>query len=237
MNFTESTKRRALDLLRRRRAGLQWRFEMMRNRLFDIRYGVETHHVAALAEQGVSPAEAAQGNNIYRPIWNSEFRRLMRGLDVDPRQFTFVDLGSGKGKLMLLAARYGFAKVVGVEYAAGLHAVAIDNIEKFKKVSKRDAVITAINADARTFDLPQEPLVMLMFNPFGARIARAVVEHIENDHRRNPREMYLIYVNRRNVAEIGDAFADIRIFEQRKASREMLLFRAGGADGSAPSPA
>lgn len=230
-------KRRAIDWVCRRRAGLQWRFEMMRNRLFDIRYGVETHRVVALAEQGVSPAAAAQGNNIYRPIWNSEFRRLMRALDVDPRQFTFVDLGSGKGKLMLLAARYGFAKVVGVEYAPGLHSVAIENIEKFMKASNRDAVITAINADARAFNLPQEPLVMLMFNPFGPQIARAVAEHIENDYRRNPREMYLIYANRRDVAEIGDAFAGIKIFEPRKASREMLLFHAGGADGAAPSPA
>lgn len=230
-------KRRALDWLHRRRAGLRWRFEMVRNRLFDIRYGVETHRVAGLAEQGVSPTEAAQGNNIYRPIWNSEFRRLMRALDVDPRRFTFVDLGSGKGKLMLLAARYGFAKVVGVEYAPGLHAAAIENIETFKKVSKRDAVITAINADARAFDLPQEPLVVIVFNPFGAEIARAVVEHIENDYRHNPREMYLIYMNRRDVAEIGDAFADIKIFELRRASREMLLFHAGGADGAAPSPA
>jgi len=230
-------KRRALDWLRQRCAGLQWRFEMVRNLLFDIRYGVETHRVTGIAEQGVSSAEAAQGNNIYRPIWDSEFRRLMRALDVDPRQFTFVDFGSGKGKLMLLAAQYGFPKVIGVEYAPGLHAVAIENIEAFKKISKPDAVIMAINADARAFDLPQEPLVMLMFNPFGAEVTRAVLESIEDDHRRNPREMYLIYANRRNVAEIGDAFAGIEIFEPLKVSPHILLFHAHGADGRGQSRA
>ena len=223
-------KRRALDWFRRRCAGLQWRFEMIRNRLFDIRYGVDTHRVTGIAEQGVSPAEAAQGNNIYRPIWISEFRRFMRELDVDPRQFTFVDFGSGKGKMMFLAAQYGFARVVGVEYAPGLHAVAIENIERFKKSSKCLAEFTEINADAREFSLPQEPLVMIMFNPFDPEVTRAVLESIENDHRRNPREMFLLYANRRNVAEIGDAFAGIEIFEPLKVSPHILLFHAHGAD-------
>ena len=220
--------------LRRRRAGFRWRLEMVRNRMFDIRYGVETHIVTGLAQQGVSAAEAVLGNNIYRPIWSSEFRDFLRVIGVDPRRFTFVDFGSGKGKMLFLAALCGFAKIIGVEYAPGLYARAIDNIRIFKENFECTVDISQVHADARAFELPQDPLVIIMFNPFGAEIARAVVEHIEDDYRRNPREMYLLYANRRDVAEIGDAFAGMKIFEPLKASRRHLLFHAGPAGKHAP---
>jgi SAM-dependent methyltransferase len=207
---------------------------MLRNRLFDWRYGVETRLVTGLAEQGVSAAQAAEGNNIYRPIWISEFRHFMRAIDVDPRKFTFVDFGSGKGKMLLLAAEFGFPKIFGVEYAPGLHAVAVDNLNKFKKSSKCRSSITAMHGDARDFELPPDPLVIMMFNPFGAEITRAVIAQIENDYRKYPREMYLLYANRRNVAEIGDAFANLHVFKPVKASRRVLLFHAGSAGARGP---
>lgn len=218
----------------RRRAGLRWRFEMARNRLFDMRCGVETRVVTALSEQGVPATEAAQGNNLYRPIWASEFRHLMKAIDVDPRKFTLVDFGSGKGKVLLLAAEHGFPKVVGVEYAPGLHAVATENIGNFRRSSTCRSEIVAVNADARRCELPQDPLVMLMFNPFGAETARAVVERIEDDYRHNPREMYLLYANRRSVSEIGDAFAGMEILKPVKISKHLLLFHADGADEPGP---
>lgn len=218
-----------MDLLRARRAGLRWRFEMLRNRLFDLRYGVETHLVTGLAEQGVSAAQAAEGNNIYRPVWVSEFRAFMRAINVDPRKFTFVDFGSGKGKMLLLAAECGFPKIFGVEYAPGLHAVAIDNLTKYKKSSRCRASITAVHADARDFELPPDPLIIMMFNPFDAEITRAVIARIEKSYRENPRDMYLLYANRRNVAEIGDAFTNLEVFKPLKMSRHVLLFHADRA--------
>ena len=58
----------------------------------------------------------------YYAIAPSIFHRAMRGLPEDLRGYTFVDLGSGKGRALLLATHYGFAEILGLEIAPRLHA-------------------------------------------------------------------------------------------------------------------
>jgi hypothetical protein len=47
------------------------------------------------------------------------------------QDFTFIDLGSGKGRVLLMAAAYGFKRIIGVEFMPELHRVAEENIRKY----------------------------------------------------------------------------------------------------------
>ncbi len=49
---------------------------------------------------------------------------MMRSLPRDLADYTFVDIGAGKSRTLLLASRYSFAKIVGVEFAKELVACA-----------------------------------------------------------------------------------------------------------------
>jgi hypothetical protein len=40
----------------------------------------------------------------YQPTDPAEFREMMKALPIDFREFTFVDIGSGKGRTLLMAA-------------------------------------------------------------------------------------------------------------------------------------
>jgi SAM-dependent methyltransferase len=51
------------------------------------------------------------------------------------RDFTFIDLGSGKGRVLLMAAPYGFKKILGVEFMPEWHRVAQENIRKYAERS------------------------------------------------------------------------------------------------------
>jgi len=116
---------------RRRILGLRWRLEKFRSWWFDWKYGTDTAAEESLIESGVSSRQARQGNNVYRAFWGSDFIESVERSVADPGQHTFVDIGSGKGKLLLLVARFGFRKVIGIEYARELCRISQVNLMRF----------------------------------------------------------------------------------------------------------
>jgi cyclopropane fatty-acyl-phospholipid synthase-like methyltransferase len=83
-------------------------FNVIADLEFDLRYGTDTMRRVE--------KDALPGSSSYSATKARGFRTLMRKLDL-PKASVFVDLGSGKGRVLLLAAQYGFEKVVGVEYS------------------------------------------------------------------------------------------------------------------------
>jgi SAM-dependent methyltransferase len=90
---------------------------------------------------------------------------------------TFVDLGSGMGRVALLASAYPFRQVIGVEISPALHEIARDNLGAFvgRKLC-RD--VRLVRADAATFSLPRGNLIAYLYNPFRGAVLDAVVERL-----------------------------------------------------------
>jgi len=124
-----------------------------------------------------------------QPSQAPERTALKTGLE----DFTFVDLGSGKGRVLLMAAQYGFKKIIGVEYMPEWHHVAEENIRTFIAEHKIDAVIQNLCMDARDFDFPAGPLVIYLFNPFPEPILAAVLERLRESLLKNPRPLIVAY--------------------------------------------
>jgi len=193
-------------VLKKRLFGLRWRFERLKNRAYDWLHGTETHLECLLNTQGVSHDRATQGNNVYRPFWRKEFFDAIRSLGVDLKDYLFIDIGSGKGKLLLLASNFPFSGIVGVEYAPKLHATAVDNIKRFgSKAGRPD--ITCVNADALTCELPVRPAVYFLYNPFDLETTRAFFTRLDEHVTRTRVPTFMIYGNLRGVAEREEAFA------------------------------
>src|SRR5260370_9926823 len=93
----------------------------------------------------------------------------MASLPIEFDKFTFVDLGSGKGRTLLMAAEYPFRRIVGVELIAELHRAARQNIREYRSPTQRCVQIDSVVVDAREFELPEEPLVLYLFNPLPER--------------------------------------------------------------------
>jgi hypothetical protein len=61
-------------------------------------------------------------SHIYAPVRAANAHAALRDLPIgDYAQYTFVDVGSGKGRMLFVAAEYRFRKVIGVEFATDLH--------------------------------------------------------------------------------------------------------------------
>jgi SAM-dependent methyltransferase len=127
----------------------------------------------------------------YQPTDAALFREMMASLPVDFSQFTFVDLGSGKGRTLLMASEYPFRRIVGVEILPELDRAAQENIRAFKSPAQRCMRIESICSDARAFVLPEEPLVLYLFNPLPEAALRQVLGTLE----RSPSALWIVYHN------------------------------------------
>lgn len=156
---------------------------------FDLRNGVET---SGLIYDLPTGSEHDSSNNGYFAVAPSIFRQIVERLELNYPRFRFVDLGSGKGRAILLASEYPFREVIGVELSPHLVRIARQNISNY---GQRDVQIQAVQADAAEFPWPSGPLVLYMWNAFAAPVMEKVLRNLERACDEQPRPIYLIYVH------------------------------------------
>jgi SAM-dependent methyltransferase len=113
----------------------------------------------------------------------------------DFHDLTFIDLGSGKGRTLLMASDYPFRRIVGVELLPTLNQAAQENLNKYHSESQKCFAIESICADATEFPFPAEPTLLFLFNPFPESGLRRVIANLEQSLRERPRKIYLLYHN------------------------------------------
>ncbi len=137
----------------------------------------------------------------YQPIEPEFFRDVIGKLAIDFAQFTFIDIGSGKGRALLLAAEYPFARIVGIELMPELDLVAQDNIRKIRFPPRFEnhegwcSHIEAFCGDASDYVFPAEQLVIFLFNPLPEWALRKLVTNLDRSIREHARRVYVVYVN------------------------------------------
>ena len=134
----------------------------------------------------------------YQPSSVEEFEQLVDKLSVVPEEFVFVDYGSGKGRVLMLAADLGFKQVIGVEFSPPLHRIAQANIATLGEDAAR---IETVLLDAEEFEPPLEPLVLYFFNPFAAPVMRGVLMRVRASLERRPRAAYIVLSGRPELAD------------------------------------
>jgi SAM-dependent methyltransferase len=131
-----------------------------------------------------------------RPYFASEpwlFEEIMRSLPIKFSQFTFIDLGAGKGRALLMASDYPFRRIVGVEFMPDLCRTAQKNIAAYSSDRQRCRQVEVICADARDFQFPLEPLVVYLFNPFSEPTFAAALESLRRSVAQAPLPVYIAY--------------------------------------------
>jgi predicted RNA methylase len=129
----------------------------------------------------------------YFPTREDIFRKAFTNLPIRFEDYIFIDLGCGKGQVVLWAAKYPFKRVVGVEYSETLAAAATANVQ-----AATDLVcecVECICADATQFDFPSDDAVVYLYNPFQGRVMDQVVRNIEQALQTSPRDLWIVYIN------------------------------------------
>jgi SAM-dependent methyltransferase len=191
---------------------------------FDKWHGLETagfHTPADLTLKGPHANDATG----YLPVRPRAFLRGLSSLPIDYSKYFFVDLGSGKGRALLLAARYQFKRLIGVEFAKELHDAAVRNASR-SRFGK--GPIEFVWADVLDFDFPAEPLVLYLFHPFGAETMRALLSKVARSIAEKPRDIILMYVNPEHEEVIRSQFPDCRLLSDVKVKQRCVAYRLQG---------
>ena len=136
--------------------------------------------------------------------------------------FTFLDLGSGKGRTLLMASDYPFRRIVGIELLPNLHAIAQQNVAAYKSESQKCFALECVCGDASSFPLPGGPLLVYLFNPFSGNILRQAIANIENSFRANPRPVHVLYHN----PEHENVLLESPILRKLAATHQYAIFVA-----------
>ncbi|HEV7178519.1 MAG TPA: class I SAM-dependent methyltransferase [Candidatus Baltobacteraceae bacterium] len=168
--------------------------ERSSGRRFDRDYGVTTQAILFLTDLDADAAgDAAIHATHYEPVPVADFRALMACVPPDViARSTFVDVGAGMGRGVLLASEYAFVQVAGVEVSPGLFEVARDNVaHSIPGTRRRCNDIRILRDDARIWNYPPGDLVVFMYNPFDASALRSTLGAILD--RRNAGATWLLY--------------------------------------------
>lgn len=168
-------------------------------------------------------------NSVYQPIPPQQFREIMSALlahlprDTNFSRFTFIDIGSGKGRALLLASEFGFRRIIGVELLPELVEVARENVGQFERRGAHSTT-ELICGDATKFAFPAEAAVVFLFNPLPEAALGTLLQNLERSLRQNPRLVYVVYAN----PIFEHTIVSIKSLTRLGGTHQCLLFRSSG---------
>ncbi len=170
---------------------------------FDAAHGTDT--AAVLVGRELGPAVTRGGHLVihYETTSAAAIRMPLDSLGAGIAGCTFVDLGCGKGKPLLVAAAYPFRRLVGVDISPACVKVARRNVARFGPERIDPARVELRVGEAEEFEFPPEPLVVYLYNPFPGAVLERVVRNLEASLREWPRECAVVYVNPHALAPLA----------------------------------
>lgn len=168
--------------------------DVVEDKRFDLRNGVVTHGVHELIDLEIQSPNSAHGSTCM-PVRVGHLRRVFRGLPINPPEWTLVDLGAGKGRVLVAADEFGFGHAIGIEFAEELCRTAEANRAAFEKKHKRHPRFEIRHADAASLDRIPEPTVFYAYNPFDAEVMAQVARRIAEFRAVSTQPSWFCYTN------------------------------------------
>lgn len=163
--------------------------------LFDVLHGVDTFSEAALGELTIESENKQKGRR-YEPSQVMPLRRLLRTIQsMLPEDRVLVDIGCGKGRVLMVASEFGFKSARGVEFAKELCEIARVNCQHYKKNRRVKTEFEIIENDATKYAIRQDENILFMFNPFQDDILAKVIANISASIQTHPRKILIIFKN------------------------------------------
>lgn len=166
---------------------------------FDVQHGVDTGGLVTAANLA-----SGQPSDIfitgYIGIPPSRFQFLLdRWVASPPQQpvsaYSFIDIGCGKGRALMLASGLPFQQIIGVELNPGLAHTASANLKKFRHSTTTAAPMRALCQDALDFAFPATPCLLYLYNPFASEMFHRLIQRLEDSFSADPRPLDVLYYN------------------------------------------
>jgi SAM-dependent methyltransferase len=184
---------------------------------FDEEFGVRTSGLVA-GRHLKTGHRHDRHNTAYYGIAPSVFEALVKRWQrsrpaARVEDFSFIDIGAGMGRAVLLAARMPFRAVVGVELNPVLARIARRNLALWRQAGRARAPMTILCQDAAGVPLPAGPCLAFLFNPFGAPVMRRLLTAWRKSLEGRAGQLDMLYVNNEQESELERQAGFARLFQ------------------------
>jgi SAM-dependent methyltransferase len=168
---------------------------------FDRKYGTDTSGylgpedlVKGRANDAFNHGYSAIAPSVFHEVCR-RWRKTLPAVSGRVEAYSFVDVGAGKGRALLLAAELPFRKIIGVEVSEDLSRIAQRNVARWTRVAKPKAKIRVVHEDAAKFRWPRTPLLVYLYNPFACSLVAQMAERLAAAAASGSGLVDLLYVN------------------------------------------
>lgn len=183
---------------------------------FDVEFGVRTSGLVAgrhLKSGHLHDRHATAYYGVAPSVFHALIRRWRRSRPAGAlEEVSFIDVGAGMGRAVLLAAELPFRQVVGVELNPTLTRIARRNLTVWRASGRARASMRVVCRDAVEFRLPQGPCLAFMFNPFGAPVMRRLLADWRKALAGRPGQLDILYVNNEQERVLEQQSGFVRLF-------------------------
>jgi hypothetical protein len=151
---------------------------------FDLQHGVDTGGLFHSLKLSSGQANDAHITAYYGSA-PSSFRaavtlwqQTLAGTPYSIAEYTFIDIGSGKGRVVMMASDFPFRRILGVELNPKLTAVARENLAKWNASPHPCTDLTVLHADALSVPIPDSPALLYLFYPFDEHVMRLLLDRL-----------------------------------------------------------
>ncbi|MCO6496691.1 MAG: class I SAM-dependent methyltransferase [Chitinophagaceae bacterium] len=157
------------------------------------KYGLDTSYTNNLQSLKVT-SDNKEHAYIYQPANYYMLERAFKFICEAGAAGSLVDYGAGMGRIMIVAAAYGFTDIKGVEFAPELCKIAQENLNKVQR-KYPDARFQIYCCDATEYSITEKDCVFTFFNPFDERVMLPVIRKLLASLKIHPRRTFVIYLN------------------------------------------
>jgi SAM-dependent methyltransferase len=193
-----------------------------RCRAWDLAHGVDTCGDVPLQDLHFESEHKTPGLE-YQSHHPAIIRAGLQSLQIRYQDFAFVDVGCGKGRVLLVASEFPFKKIIGLEFAPQLAESAKQNVKTFRSGNRKCFDVEAVTADATEYEWAPEPQVLYFYSPFARPVLEKVVRNIELSLEKTPREMLVMFSGVLGMRD--SAFGSRPKFERLQRGRYIDIYR------------
>lgn len=159
---------------------------------FDRKHRVQTTETVHVSALGL-PKDHEKHSENYEPAPLSVIKRTIESIPYDLKDFAFIDVGCGKGRVLFVAAEYDFSQIIGIELSKDMHDQCAQNIQGFKMTRQKCHAISSRNENALDFVLPDENIALFMFNPFSEAILAPFLDRLKRHQETTGKKTVIMY--------------------------------------------
>ena len=161
---------------------------------FDRKFNTDTTARISNEDLEIVDFAAQRSATMYRTAPERFVRFLIGSLDIDFQNYDFVDIGCGKGRVLLIASDYAFRSIRGVELSRYAYTVAKKNLTIYQSERQKCFDVQVENVDARHYEPRVTNTVYYFFEPFQFPFLVAVLGKIASSLNGKGKEIRIICV-------------------------------------------